>query len=105
MVELGRISPRKIHIIGSVGSGKTTFARNLSHKLNIPHYELDNVVWKRAYPRDIKRTEEERDGLLRTIINSSSWIIEGAQILTSSRTCLSGIKILKAALNQRLYIN
>ncbi|GGA14295.1 DNA topology modulation protein [Paenibacillus marchantiophytorum] len=75
MVEL---DPKKIHIIGSVGSGKTTLARNLSNKLSIPHYELDNVVWKKHKPRDIKRTEEERDKLLRTIVHSNTWIIEGA---------------------------
>lgn len=48
---------RKIHIIGSVGSGKTTLARKLSNQLGIPHYELDNVVWKRHKPRDIRRTD------------------------------------------------
>jgi adenylate kinase family enzyme len=70
--------PKKIHIIGSVGSGKTTLARNLSNKLSIPYYELDNVVWKRHKPRDIKRTNEERDQLLSTIVHSNTWIIEDA---------------------------
>lgn len=78
MVELDKFAPRKIHIIGSVGCGKTTLAKKLSNKLGIPHYELDNVVWKRDRPRDIKRTEEERDQLLSTIIHSNTWIIEGA---------------------------
>jgi adenylate kinase family enzyme len=78
MAELGKIAPKKIHIIGSVGSGKTTLARNLSTKLSIPHYELDNVVWKRHKPRDIKRTNEERDRMLSTIIQSNTWIVEGA---------------------------
>ncbi|QYR23916.1 AAA family ATPase [Paenibacillus sp. sptzw28] len=75
---MNKIAPRKIHIIGSVGSGKTTLARKLSNKLSISHYELDNVVWKRNKPRDIKRTDEERDHLLSTIIQSDAWIIEGA---------------------------
>jgi adenylate kinase family enzyme len=78
MVKLDNFYPLKIHIIGSVGSGKTTLARKLSNKLRIPHYELDNVVWKRNKPRDIKRTDEERDQLLSTIIHSKTWIIEGA---------------------------
>ncbi|MGX1193039.1 AAA family ATPase [Metabacillus sp. SLBN-84] len=69
--------PRKIHIIGSVGSGKTTLARDLSSKLNFPFYELDNVIWIRHNSGDIRRTEVERDEYLKTIIDSEAWIIEG----------------------------
>jgi adenylate kinase family enzyme len=69
--------PKRIHIIGSVGSGKTTLAKELSSKLNIPFYELDNVVWKRHKSGDIRRTEEEREEYLNTIIQSENWIIEG----------------------------
>lgn len=69
--------PKKIHIIGSVGSGKTTLAKKLSAKLNIPYYELDNVVWNRAKSGDIRRTEEERKDYLDSIIHSETWIIEG----------------------------
>lgn len=67
----------KIHIIGSVGSGKTTLAKKLSAQLSIPFYELDNVVWIRKKTGDIRRTDEERDEYLRSIIYSDSWIIEG----------------------------
>ncbi|WP_407272861.1 DNA topology modulation protein FlaR [Radiobacillus sp. PE A8.2] len=67
----------KIHIIGSVASGKTTLAKNLSSRYNVPYYELDNVVWKRNKTGDIRRTEKERETILRTIINSDTWIIEG----------------------------
>ncbi|OIJ19010.1 DNA topology modulation protein FlaR [Anaerobacillus alkalidiazotrophicus] len=70
--------PNKIHIIGSVGSGKTTLARELSSKLNVPFYELDNVVWKRHKElEDIRRTEKEREEFLNTLISSNTWIIEG----------------------------
>lgn len=69
--------PNKIHIIGSVGSGKTTLARDLSTKLNIPFYELDNVVWVRQKNGDVRRSEEERDRYLNTILNTETWIIEG----------------------------
>lgn len=69
--------PNKIHIIGSVGSGKTTLAKELSLKLNIPFYELDNIVWRRLDSGDIKRTEVEKDDLLNSIIHSEKWILEG----------------------------
>jgi adenylate kinase family enzyme len=67
----------KIHIIGSVGSGKTTLARRLSKRMNVPFYELDNVVWKRTETDDYRRTTDERDEHFRKIIHSEGWIIEG----------------------------
>jgi adenylate kinase family enzyme len=69
--------PEKIHIIGSVGSGKTTLAKELSSKFTIPFHELDNVVWIRHKSGDIRRTEKERKEYLNTIIQSERWIIEG----------------------------
>lgn len=46
----------KIDIVGSVASGKTTLSRKISKEFNIPHYEKDNVVWKRTPSGDVKRT-------------------------------------------------
>jgi adenylate kinase family enzyme len=68
---------KKIHIIGSVGSGKTTLAKKLSYMLNIPYYEIDNIVWKRTPNGDIRNKPEERDKILKEIITSDSWIVEG----------------------------
>ncbi len=78
MAELGNARPAKIHIIGSVGSGKTTLAKALSASLGLPFYELDNMVWIRSEPGDIRRSDEERDEYLTHVVNSEAWIIEGA---------------------------
>lgn len=72
-----KATPTKIHIIGSVASGKTTLAKDLSIKLQIPYYELDNVVWIRKEDGDLRRTEEEREKYLYSIVQTDSWIIEG----------------------------
>lgn len=40
--------PNKIFILGTSGSGKTTLAENLSEKMNILHYNLDDFFWQ--YP-------------------------------------------------------
>lgn len=69
--------PQKIHIIGSVGSGKTTLARSLSKTLQLPFHELDNVVWIRKPSGDMRRTEQERQEYLQSIIQTDGWIIEG----------------------------
>lgn len=68
---------KKIHIIGSIGSGKTTLATKMSLEYGIPFYELDNVVWKRLISGDVKRSKSERDKNLTEIINLDNWIIEG----------------------------
>ncbi|MFC4411799.1 DNA topology modulation protein FlaR [Chungangia koreensis] len=70
----------KIYVLGSVGSGKTTLARQLSAKLGIPHYETDNFVWSRHPEGDIRNSIEVRDSLFLQAIHSSSWIIEGVHI-------------------------
>ncbi|MFC7371923.1 DNA topology modulation protein FlaR [Fictibacillus iocasae] len=67
----------RIHIIGSVGSGKTTLAKQLSQLLHIPYYELDNVSWIRRKEGDLMRSPEKRDECLQSIIQSPSWIVEG----------------------------
>ena len=69
---MNKESPKKIRIIGSVGSGKTTLAKELSLKLNIPYYEIDNVVWIRRKSGDIRRTDEEREEYLNAIIHSEA---------------------------------
>ncbi|MEB6551329.1 AAA family ATPase [Heyndrickxia sporothermodurans] len=74
---MSKAIPNRIHIIGSVGSGKTTLARSLSKKLNIPFYELDNVVWIRTKSGDVQRGQKERDKYLTDIVRSEAWIIEG----------------------------
>ena len=37
---------KRIMIVGSSGSGKTTFSRNLHKKLNLPVIHLDKLFWK-----------------------------------------------------------
>ena len=66
----------KIYILGSVGSGKTTFAKRLSNELNVPYYELDNLVWEYHPDGDIRRSEEESERLFLDLLNNENWIIE-----------------------------
>lgn len=66
---------KKIYIIGPVGSGKTTLAKALSNKINIPMYELDKVVWDDDNG-NIKRSDEEIAKLFNDIIKNKEWIIE-----------------------------
>ncbi|MDQ0269656.1 AAA family ATPase [Cytobacillus purgationiresistens] len=69
----------KIHIIGAVGSGKTTLAKKLSASLSIPMFELDYLVWERHENGDVRRSPEGRNASLDNILKLNQWIIEGAQ--------------------------
>ncbi|PPA70356.1 AAA family ATPase [Jeotgalibacillus proteolyticus] len=112
--------PQKIHIIGSVGSGKTTLAKKLSSRLSIPFYELDNVVWERdSVNGDRRRAEKEREEYLTDLTNKESWIIEGVHneewvgeslrkaeliIYLDTRYSVRTFRIIKRFLLQRLKI-
>lgn len=72
---------RKIHIVGPVGSGKTTLANRLAGELNYPYFELDQLVWgRKCKNNDIRNTPEESGNLLNNLISSETWIVEGAHI-------------------------
>lgn len=64
----------KILIIGGNGSGKTTFARKLSRKLNLPLIHLDKIYWKDNWEHV---THEEFDKRLMPELLKDKWIIEG----------------------------
>ena len=68
----------KIHIIGCSGSGKTYLAKQLSEKLDIPHFDLDDIQWDNSIGGyGIKMPPEKRDRLLCDILQNDNWIIEG----------------------------
>ena len=68
----------RIHIIGGPGSGKTYAARNLSHLLRIPRYDLDDLFWdSAARSYGVRASDADRDARLMSIIGDDIWIIEG----------------------------
>jgi len=65
---------KKIRIIGTSRSGKSTLAQKLSQQYNITSYDLDELYFSHKYDR--KRSKEEREHLAETLVAQSSWIIE-----------------------------
>lgn len=65
----------KVLIIGSVASGKTTFAKRLSLENSIDYYELDSIVHDDINNR--KRNSLEQDKIISKINENNDWIIEG----------------------------
>ena len=56
----------KIHVIGSPGSGKSTFSRKLRDKMGLPHFYLDMIYHK---PYRTAVTREEFDEKIKVFLN------------------------------------
>ena len=65
---------KKIIIIGCPGSGKSTFAKELQKKFNIPLHHLD-LIWNKPDKTTITRDEFDKE--LSKIFNTEKWIIDG----------------------------
>jgi adenylate kinase family enzyme len=66
----------RIHVMGPPGSGKTTLARRLAYRLNVPFYELDSIAWVEGYP-GTERSLEDRLHDVHHIASQPAWITEG----------------------------
>ena len=64
----------RIIIIGCGGAGKSTLARQLGEKLNIPVIHLDKLFWK---PGWVEETPEEFDRKLVLELEKPRWIMDG----------------------------
>lgn len=66
---------KKIIVAGvSAGAGKSTFAKNLSDRLDIPVHHLDSFYWKAGWvERDPLEFREKQQQL----VAGDTWIIEG----------------------------
>jgi len=71
--------PKKIHIVGGPGSGKSYLAARLSRELKIKHYDLDDIFWDHRIKGYGKKLDAiSRDEKLATILSGDRWIIEGS---------------------------
>ena len=64
----------RIIIIGCGGAGKSTLARQLGNKLNLPVVHLDKLFWK---PGWVEVSDEEFDELHHRELAEEKWIMDG----------------------------
>lgn len=64
----------RIVIIGCGGAGKSTLARQLGEKLNIPVIHLDKLFWN---PGWVEKSKEEFDALHEQELAKEKWIMDG----------------------------
>lgn len=64
----------RIVVVGSSGSGKTTFARRLATALGVPHLEMDSVFHRHGL------ADEAHDEFLPTLdefTDAARWVVDG----------------------------
>jgi adenylate kinase family enzyme len=65
---------RRIHVVGTSGTGKTTYAQRVARQLGVPHIELDSIYWG---PNWTPTETDEFRSQVREQINQDAWVIEG----------------------------
>ena len=65
---------KRINVIGTSGSGKSTFSRRLSAKLNYPYLEMDKMFWKANW---VESSNEEFFAKLKHHVSQPTWVLDG----------------------------
>ena len=64
----------RINVIGTSGSGKSTFASNVSRRLSIPYVQMDALYWKDQW----QVSDESRFfSALEQVLDQPHWILDG----------------------------
>jgi hypothetical protein len=78
------MNPRRIHITGGPGAGKTTLAIRLSRELGVSYHELDGMalglVAEMPAPLDLPALMARRLPLCQDLAGADAWISEGSNL-------------------------
>jgi len=69
---------QRILIIGDSGRGKTTLAKILSNKLDIPYYSMDDISWIKKFSK--KQETSISIEKIKPIYLKDKWIVEGGAV-------------------------
>lgn len=65
---------KRFNVVGTSGSGKTTFSRRLSEVLAVPHIEMDSLFWG---PNWSCPSDEEFFVTLQAALHREAWVLDG----------------------------
>ena len=64
----------RVNVVGVSGSGKSTFAKQLAAKLDVPYVEMDALFWN---PNWSESPDDVFFGRLRAALAQPRWVIDG----------------------------
>lgn len=70
---------KRILIIGCSGAGKSSLARELGARLNLPVHHLDRLWW---LPGWVENSRENFDVKLAEILKTDQWVLDGNYVRT-----------------------
>lgn len=65
---------KRINVVGTSGSGKSTFSRLLASKLDYPYLEMDAMFWKANWQES---SDEEFLSILKRQLSQDCWVLDG----------------------------
>lgn len=65
---------RRLVVVGTTGSGKTTLARHLAGLLGVPHVELDALSWEPDWTPAAPDVFRQR---LQEALTADAWVVDG----------------------------
>ncbi|MEO0473891.1 MAG: shikimate kinase [Bacteroidota bacterium] len=65
---------KRINVIGTSGSGKTTFASALAHQLNYPHIEMDALFWGKNWHES---SDDVFFARIAEALDQENWVLDG----------------------------
>ncbi len=65
---------KRINVVGTSGSGKSTFARELAHLLQFDYVEMDELYWKDNW---VESNDEELTLAIEKALNKEKWVLDG----------------------------
>ncbi|KAK5637346.1 hypothetical protein RRF57_013058 [Xylaria bambusicola] len=71
-----QLSGRRIHVIGAIGAGKSTFARRLGKQLSIPVLELDSL-FRQSRAGGALSEDDARRTVQAVVESNDEWILDG----------------------------
>ncbi len=73
-VPSSRQIPRRVSVVGTIGSGKTSLAHKLASLLSAPHVELDALHWE---PNWVEASNEVFRERVKQSLVGDAWVVDG----------------------------